>query len=337
MAEHKKPFKVLEFLEKRWFSLLITITGVGGVVYYLVKYAGELKRLEQLSFWQIIVLSVLVLVLQGTSALTMFFTVRLFDVKMGYFDALSINSSSSLINVIPMGALSFRAVYLKKIHDVRLLNYGLTVFVTLVLVYIIGGILGIIGALLLPSKNGEFILLLAGFAAYILVSLLAVCAFKWLRDRKVKRGTEFRLPFKGKLGEVVRSVIDGFDTLAAHPKAIAGMFLSGTTSQILQSFKVGLIGQWLGYPIGFSGGLVLNSITLFVSALPIPNNTLGLKELFTGFGANILGLGTAGGVIIASVDRVMTLAWSIFIGGICLLLVRRKIAAAEKQDAASGE
>jgi hypothetical protein len=335
--ENKKPNPLIAFLKKRWFSLLVTCVGGGGVLYYLIKYAGELKRLQQLSFWQIVILSLLVIALQGTSALTMFFTVRLFDVKMGYFDALSINSSSSLINVIPMGALSFRAVYLKKIHDLRLLNYGLTVFVTLAVVFIVGGVLGIIGSVMLPAKNGEYGLLVAGFAAYILITLLTVCAFKWMRDRKVKKGAEFRLPFKGKLGEIVHSVIDGFDTLAAHPKAIAGMFLSGTANQLIQSTKISLVGQWLGYPIGFSGGLVLNGISLLVSALPIPNNMLGLKELLTGFGANILGLGTAGGVIIAGVDRVMTLGWNIVIGGICLLLVRRKIAAAEKQDAAIEE
>jgi hypothetical protein len=331
--ENKKPNPLITFLKKRWFSLLVTFVGVGGVLYYLVKYAGELKRLEQLSFWQIVILSVLVIALQGTSTLTMFFTVRLFDVKMGYFDALSINSSSSLINVIPMGALSFRAVYLKKIHDMRLLNYGLTVFVTLAIVFIIGGVLGIIGALLLPGITRDRTLLEIGFGAYILIVILVVGAFIWLRDRKVKKEANFKLPLKGKPGDIISSVIDGFDTLAAHLKAIGGMFLSAMASQLIQSAKISLVGQWLGYPIGFSGGLVLNSISLLVSALPIPNNTLGLKELFTGFGANILGLGTAGGVIIAGVDRVMTLGWNIVIGGICLLLVRSKIAAAEKQDA----
>jgi len=323
-----EPLKKIIF--KHWLSLLVSLIGTVGVVYYLILYSSELIRLKQLSYFQIIILSVITIIIQFVSARFTLLLVQFFDVRMSIGSALSLNTSSAVINIIPFGAVGFRALYFKRVYGLRYLNYGLVMFCNLFFVYFVGGLMGLIGLLLISNKNISFIPLLFIFIVYILGSL-AVLGFliRLDRKRKIDETVIVKLPFPKKIIEIIASILDGFGLMGTHPQTIIALLENVLISQILVGVKIWLIGIWLSYPLQLGGGIILSSLSLVVSALPIPNGTLGLKEVVSGLGATALGITVVGGVIIAGVDRILSTGWNLFVGSICLFIIRKNISAVE--------
>lgn len=323
---------IQNYIRKHWLSLLVSLIGTAGVIYYLVRYSSELIRLKQLSYLQIITLSVITIILQLVSARFTLLLVQFFNIRMSIGSALSLNTSSALVNIIPFGAAGFRALYLKRVYGLRYMNYGLVMFCNLFVVYFVGGLAGLIGLLLISNRNISFILLLLIFIVYILGSLAVLGFFVHLdQKRRVDEGILARLPFPKKVTDIIASVLDGFGLLGTHPQTILALLGTGVISQILLGVKIWLIGIWLGYPLELGGGIILNSLTLLVSALPIPNSTLGLREAVSGLGAAALGITAVRGVIIAGLDRVLSTGWNFIIGSICLLIIRKNISTSENR------
>ena len=336
----KKGFEYLrDYIIKHWLSLLVSLIGTTGVIYYLVRYSSELIRLKQLSYLQIITLSVITIIIQIVSAWFTLLLVQFFNVRMSIGSALSLNTSSAVVNIIPFGAVGFRALYLKRVYGLNYLNYGLMMFCNLFVVYVVGGLAGLIGLLLISNMHVSFIPLMLIFIVYILGSL-AVLGFLIRLDqkRRVDEAILARLPFPKKVIDIIASILDGFGLLGTHPQTIIALLGTGVISQILLGVKMWLIGIWLGYPLTLGGGIILNSLSLVVSALPIPNNILGLREAVSGLGATALGISAVRGVIMAGLDRILSTGWNLIIGIICLLIIRKNISAFENgTDSSSGE
>jgi uncharacterized membrane protein YbhN (UPF0104 family) len=203
-------------------------------------------------------------------------------------------------------------------------------FCNLFVVYFVGGLAGSIGLLLVSNTNISFVPLLLIFIAYILGSL-AVLGFLVRLDqkRRVDEAVLARLPFPKKVTDIIASILDGFGLLSARPQTVLALLGTGVIIQILLGAKTWLIGIWLGYPLELGGGIILNSLTLLVSALPIPNSTLGLREAVSGLGAAALGITAVRGVIIAGLDRILSTGWNLIIGSICLLIIRKNISTLE--------
>ncbi len=326
MNYKKMVLAARNYIFKHWLSLLISLGGAGGIIYYVVRYSSELSSIKQLTFLQGMVLSMIAIAIQVVNAWFTLLLVQFFNTRMSIGSALSLNASSSLVNIIPFGAAGFRALYLKRVYGLRYMNYLLVMFCILFIIYFVGGISGLVGMAINSNQAVAGLPLLLIFIAYIFGSV-AVLGFFIFVNHKTRNSKEFitRLKLPKKVKEITVSIMEGFGFLGSHPKTVIALFVAGVLSQVLLSIKMWLIGAWLGYPVSFGGGIILNSLSYAVSALPIPDQTLGLREAVNGLGAVALGISSVKGVIMAGLDRVLTTAWNIIIGIICLVIIRKNV------------
>lgn len=319
--------KIYRRLEKQRFSLALTTLGTGGLLFYIISSDGELGRLTHLALPQILLLVVLVIIGHVMSAIKIQLSARLFAVDLSTFDAVMLVESGNLFNFLPFSAMSVRALYLKRVHGLKYVDFGMSTFALIIAALVSAGFWGLLGLLhiyLRGISNPSFFLLFA-FLLYLLVPIVAFLIVWLFRKRFYSFATSFQaLPDWFHM--LLQSALSGVDIILAHPGVLFRFFVLSLTANLSVSVRFWLIGMWLGYPVDFASGLVLwnlNQVTSIFALLP--SGAIGFREALTGLGATGLGVAAISGVLVSSVDRMVTLLLSIVLGSLSLLILRRRV------------
>ena len=322
-------------LRKRWLSLLFSVLGAGGLILYITRYSSELYRLRQLSVPGIAVLSLLVILAHLLSAMKFSLSARIFGIKFPWWEAFMTVESASLINVVPFSAMGFRAMYLKKVHGLTYVDFGMGALLILVTGFASAGISGLVGLLVLISEDVVSVSysLLLLFLAYTLGPLVILGIAWWFR-RRSRNDPESppKRPASSRWGKIHRSILDGLDLILTRPRAAMQLFALNILTSLVVGMRFWLIGVWLGYSVHLASGLVLWNVSQATAVFAaIPSRAIGLREAFTGLGTTGLGLSGISGVMISATDRIVTMAWVILLGSISIFVLRHKIALSERR------
>lgn len=321
-------------LRRRWFSVVFSLLGIGGLVYYVSRYSPELERLYTLSAPGLGLLLLLVILGHLFSAMKFQVSASAFGVKLPLQEAFMMVESGSLINTIPFSAMGFRALYLKKVHGLKYVDFGLGILATLVTGFTSAGLLGSIGALRLvfDASSSTLYLLLGLFATYVVVPPLLVGTVYWLKRQ------EWLIPQSSQRSQdspwwrtICHSLFDGADAiLLEHSFLVRFLGLNLITNLVLAT-RLWLISELLGYPFSFWSSLVLQSVGQFSAIVTVlPAGTIGLREALIGLGAKGISGQAVSGVMISTVDRLTTTACIVLLGSISTFILHRRIARAER-------
>ena len=112
---------------KQLAALLILAVTLGAFVYYFAHHPAALHQLAHIPLLTLMILFILYLGVTGTTALILLATVRLCNTRIPARDSVLLTMWSSIINFFgPLqSGPAFRAVYLRKVHNVSLKSYGI--------------------------------------------------------------------------------------------------------------------------------------------------------------------------------------------------------------------
>ncbi len=316
-------------VSQRWFSLFFGLLGVVGLAGYVAAYPEEWRRVQALSASNVALLSLLAIAGHLFTAAKLRLSATMFGIELPYWEAWMMLESGSLVNVVPLSATGLRALYLKRVHGLKVVAFGLATLVVITTNLVASGVLGILGLLKL-TLDGQAVsgLLLGLFSAYLLVPVV-VAGFAWrLRRCGGHDPGEAGLTWWHR---VYRSLLGGLDAILSQPRTVAHFFLLNLLTSLVICARFWLIGGWLGYPVDFASGLVLQGASQATSLITVlPSGVVGLREAFTGLGAAGLGSPAVSGVLIATLDRIVVTGWTILLGSISLVGLYRRIARAEQ-------
>lgn len=311
---------------KKWLPIILSLIGVILISYYLIINKNELYRIRQFSIIQILILFFVNILILIITAVLNKILLKLLNVNITLFDSFMINTISSVVNIIPLGATGFKAIYLKKVHGLNYINYTLFMLLNLLIVYIVGGLIGLFNIVQIDyiEQNTWFNVIILIFALYVIIPT-ALLIFIYYFKEETKSFT-----FWGKI-KLPEKIINGLNSLKIgityirnNPKLFINAILCDLVIQLLIGYKLWLISFYLGYIFNLKDIYVMYSLIIVINALPLPNSIFGLRESISGLGTKILGDSSASGIIITGFDRIISTTISIVIGG-AFILFNKKI------------
>lgn len=322
-------------LAKHWLSVSFSLLGLAGLAVFIAGYASELEHLRQLSLPRVLLLALLALLVYGLVAVKFQLSVTMFGVRLSLSEAFMLVMAGGLFTIVPLSGVGLRALYLKRVHGLKYVNFGMGMVANLFTGFVANGLLGLLGLWILAgqgeAKTSPLLLIL--FWGYILGPVAAFCLGLWLKRKGNGRllGHSSENVKMSWWAKIYRSVLDGVEVMLRQPQAVGFFLILNLSINQVTALIFWLTGLWLGYPVNFAAGMVLWAVSqLTAIATIVPSDTIGLNEAVTGLGTLALGGSTISGVIIAAIFRVVSVVWILLFGTISLFFLRAKITQAER-------
>jgi uncharacterized protein (TIRG00374 family) len=195
--------------------------------------------------------------------------------------------------------LGFRAIYLKKKHNLSYGDYMTTLYGNYLLIFIINAVFGLISLSLVSNQTGLQFMGAAVFFTSLFIVSMTLC-FVRLPESFASR---IRITLVSKILKYIKNMTTGWNRIVRDKRLL--LHLSGLISiQLGLTFVIGWLEfSSLNIEIGFPELLlfsVLGSLSIFVSLTPA---NLGVKEGIYLLTASVIGITTPQIVSIALIDR----------------------------------
>lgn len=195
--------------------------------------------------------------------------------------------------------LGFRAIYLKKKHDLSYGDYMTTLYGNYLLIFIINAVFGLLSLILVSNQTGLQFKGAAIFFAVLLLVSLTLCFVQLPKSFGSRRKNKFI----AKILKYIQNMTTGWNRIVRDKRLL--LHLSGLiTIQLGLTLLIGWLEfSSLNIDIGFPELLlfsVLGSLSIFVSLTPA---NLGVKEGIYLLTAGVIGITTPQIVSIALIDR----------------------------------
>jgi uncharacterized membrane protein YbhN (UPF0104 family) len=307
-------------LFRRWSSVLVAVLILGILGWYLHNHLAELGRICSLSLTEVALLSSIVLFGHLIATLKFWMMARGFDIFLPFWEAFVLTEAGGVLNIVPLNVGSgFRAAYLKQVHRLRVVNFGVGFSGLLVSSLVSAGVLGLAFLKETTVRSGSLCWL---FSALIVLPVISFGLIRFLPLNRLRaEGVQTRLY------DLYDSVLEGLNAMVSNRAVFLTWLGLDLISGLLLGARYWLIGHWLGYSTDFGSGIVMQSVSRLTSFFTfMPAGALGVREALTGFGAVGLGNSAVSGVMISTVDRIVATCYLIFTGGLSLFLARERIA-----------
>jgi hypothetical protein len=319
-------------LIRQYIGIAASVLGMAGLAWYIVTYSSEFHRLRDIPVVGIVLLSVIVLIGHLLIAIKFQLMAFSFHVPLALWEAFLLTEAGGFLNIVPLGlGTGFRAAYLKKVRNLRFVDFGLGLLASMFTEFLAAGSLGIVFSLSIPNVT---LALQFVFLGYILVPPILLM-FVWLLRGKYRHRLFTEHRGRDWLSRFLRSLIIGLETILDQPLVVFYWFLLNLLTDFVLGTRYWLVGGWLGYSMDFASGMVLQSVSRATAIIAlVPSGTIGLREALTGLGAVGLGQSAVSGVMISTIDRIVATAWIVSLGATSLFALRKKIAKSYASDTA---
>ena len=288
-----KFISVLKRYQKQLTALLVIVLFS---VYY-VRNRGDFTALAHINPWYVVLVALGYVAIVITNGLFIRYVVRPFGVKLGLYESTRVSLFSSLGNFFASSGagLGYRAVYLKKHHNLGYRDYMTTLYGNYLIIFIVNSVAGLL-ALALSGKTLSAVGWIAGVGLSVILAASILMTF---RQTTVKN----RSGFAGKVIKNLRMMSAGWQAVAKDRKLFAGLvglvvLQLGITAAILHFEFVAL-----SLRVGFAGLLflsVLSALSVFINITPA---NLGVKEGAYILSTSIVGLSSTQILAVAVIDR----------------------------------
>ena len=298
----------------RYIKNMLALIILAFFAWYLAKNYNDLKALLCLSAYQLVLLYALCAVQVFSSACVVKILLGAIKVKTSLWDMVLLQNASVLLNYLPMkfGTL-FRANYLKHRYGLSYSHFATFFMYMTFLMTAAASIVGLTVLLLVYGlQEHENKILFFVFLVCIAISLM----FLFI-PLPVPKGNR-------RFVTLLRNFLISRKNVFENKKAITIALLFLVLNFVLSAFRLGIIYGTLDLDINPAGYLILGAIGYVVLFISITPGAIGLRELFIGSGAVVIGVSLKSGILGAVIDRAVILSFMLVIGGGCTLWLWHK-------------
>ena len=307
-AARRPPFR-------RWGSLLSAFAALAGIAVYLWLQRQELLsiRLEAPAYLLLCALGMLVNI--SANGLVYLLVFRKLGARVSFAESFALTALSIAANLfLPLrGGAGLRAVYLKRVHDLRYTRFA----ASLIVFYVLSALVASTGTLVAASwlvivggrRGLEPILLVAAFC-------LVGSAATFYLPRLQRRGTW--------IADALAGISEGWHTLREG----SGTLVRLLPVTALQTMGL-LVSLWgaaaaIGVRLSAIEILLVGTLGVLSTLISLTPGSLGIYEATVGFAATTVGVGATEGVVAALVSRTVLMLLLAVIAPLATLLLFRR-------------
>ncbi len=285
-------------------------------VIYFALNASTFKPLLDVNIWLLVLIAIADLTVIMVNGLFIKFILKPFDKYISLIESGRVSLISSVGNFFaPVGAgFGFRAVYLKKKHNLPYSEYLSTLSGNYIIVFLVNSFFALVALYLLRSHHSKQYLVLIGLFSGTFIMSLALSILKIPASLQRKVNNNKRL---SKISKPFFQVIDGWNKIVADKslmvRLISIIFFNILITIAIATLEIHALHFHIGLPqlLLFS---VLGSLSLFINLTPA---NLGVKEAIYIFSRSVIGFSTGQILSIALLDRgvlfiILFISWIIF-------------------------
>jgi uncharacterized protein (TIRG00374 family) len=288
-------------LGSRKTSLIITSIVFIIFLVYFVANLEKFKLLLHINFALLLLISLADMAVIAVNGLFTKAVLVPFKKSIGFLESYYVSLISAVGNYFaPVGAgFAFRAIYLKRKHNLPYSEYISILSGNYILVFLTSSILGLLALLMLGSNSSPQFLTLFTIFSLMLVGALLLCMVK-IPFVKVESIHNRHLR---SFGKILYRIVNGWNKITANKSLMARLYTLTLANAALSFINIWLIITALHISTTFPALLlfsVLGTLSLFINITPA---NLGVKEAIYLFSSSVLGFSTAQILSIALIDR----------------------------------
>ena len=282
---------------KRSIQILITVVVLSLSLVYLYLNRAELQMLQGVRLTDIGILAFTLFLFFFLTGYTFRLLVGLMNVKLSVIETIGLSILTNFGNYLgptrPGAAL--KAVYLKSSKNLAYAKFTSVLAANTFLAFFMCGIVGAILLLLLEELE----------KTDIPVPLLLICVGLMIGSALPFIYKSPNLKTKGKLGELLRSTLSGFEIIRAQKVRLGLICLTFFAQFLLSALIYESAFNCLGISITFLTAMVIGVFTSIANLFTITPNNLGIQEAVSAYLFTITGCDFTTGIIGAGVVRVV--------------------------------
>jgi len=289
---------MIEFLKDNAQKILGLVVVIAFSVYFIFNIES-FKPLLSVKPLYLFLVAICYALIVFTNGLFIKYVIEPFKKNISVQEATRVSLLSSIGNFFASSGagLGFRAVYLKKKHNLRYQDYMATVYGNYLLIFICNSVIALLGLLFVKRKDGPVYLTLALLFLSLLVVSIALCFVKVPAAKKKPKQLIHRVFY------VLHEMTTGWNRIVRNSRLLMHLCLV-IIIQIMLSFCVAWLElRALSIRIGWAEIMllsILGSMSIFVSITPA---NIGVKELIFIFTATTIGLTTPDILSVSIIDR----------------------------------
>jgi uncharacterized membrane protein YbhN (UPF0104 family) len=273
--------------------------------YYIYSHRADFAFVSKVSFSDLMIAGLLVLVTLYVSALQLRLFLGEFGVRLAFMRLMALTMSMILGNlVLPMrGGTGIIAVYLKKIHGLDLTAFAVIYAGTGLLVALVNTGLALIGLLVMFFSHKFF------YPPLVLSVAFLFGVFCYI--------SIFPPPIKWKRGGILRVIFDGVNSwhsLTRHRLLLMKLTLLFLIVSLCLAGALYFIYRALGDPLSAFAVLITSALGNLANLAPIVPGSFGIFDAITIKIPMIFGLDTARAVTATLLFRVIFFFWALTLG-----------------------
>ncbi len=303
----------MKSLKNKIIPFVVLVLSIGFIIYFTRDHLSELRQISSIRWYDIVFMSAVTLLLIAGNGIKNKFLVRPFGVRLSRQEWFGLSVVNTFWNYLPFqGGLIAKGVYLKKQHKFPYTDYLSIASASYIITFIILGLMGCIGIIILYVSDGLFsISILSGYALLVFLSLGALLYIK--RQQSVRWFPQFS-----------KRVYDGIRIIFNQRSLVYKLVIADVFIVILYALRLYIASNALGYDIPVLFYFLVSPVALLAIFTSITPGGLVIREMFIGFFAAMLSVDVANSVVVTVLDRGISLLW-IFLLGIIFNVVLSRI------------
>ncbi|MBN2016436.1 flippase-like domain-containing protein [Candidatus Dojkabacteria bacterium] len=295
----------MEKIRSKKITLVLFIIILLGLVFYIYINYSEFSKLTIKNPILLIPLSCSIILFLAINGLVNYYLLKIFNVKLAFkewFGLSVINTMGNYLFPFRGGTIS-NAVYLKGKHQFPYSSFISILSATYILVFWVISIVGTISLLIIKFMYNVFSIPLTVVFIFSFIFLTVIIAFS---------PTIKETPYKT-LNTFIK-IINDWKGISSHKRTLLIVASITFVNILLTTFNTYLEFQILGKEVSFIKLVLLSvfsSFSLFISITP---GNIGIREAFSAYSGNVVGLLPAEVITVSIIDRAVTFALSFILG-----------------------
>lgn len=333
--EHKPRW--LTLLRKA-FPLLLVAVIVGWGVWYVAAHPEELAAIETLSPGWLLLLFGLATVKIGCMGLFTKYVVSALGIEMDFLEWFGVSGMSTMANYLTpfRGGAAVRAVYLKSRHGLSYSLFLSTLTTLYILSFASSAAVGLLAVIALYLGFGVASVSMAFFFLGVLFMPLVFFVLVRVASHLLKRCTAKRTEVEdsGLLARAVsrgigltQQVMEGWQIISSRPATILRLLWASLLNDGVTLLMIHVAFVAFGARLPLLASLVLSSLFMISSLLPLTPSGLGIAEIAVVLTSQGLGVPGSLSVLSAGLNRAIMILASFLWGALFTYILGRRATA----------
>lgn len=305
----KKP------LWRRALVVLIELVVLGGIAWVLFRRRDALVDAFQLGPVDVVVLLLLCLAAAPVRAIELSTITATLGARLPFWESFTVSQAATLLNYLPMQAGTVLRARVLKAH--KAISYTRYVAIMTSLIAFAIGTSAVDGLATLPFTTSLPDTVRTSATLLFGAIIVATVVFLALPVHRLPAG-------EGRLARRLRELLDGWHEIRRNPRTLLTLTLTAAVTPLLLGLRYWVCFRALSHPLGLPESLLFGTAVLASIPVNVTPGGLGVRELVGSAIGAAAGLAFTEVLAVVSIDRVISLLYSLLVGGGSLAWLRRR-------------